>query len=182
MISFKKVDDLEKLLREEISVQSELPLDRVLNSLSLYGTELDTYLMENIYVSIEQPDTLVLFELTSRKSNSDVSMNIQTEDDFITYDKAFRLNLIMYGSSSSDVALKLVARFRTEEVRNNLYEKGIYLEKVEDPYILNEYKNETMWLRNDVNIDIAVEFKIQPITKNSIFSNLSELNIKEEEK
>lgn len=179
MIAFTKVDDLEKILRQTLITQSELNPDRVLNSLSLYGTELDKLLSENVYVSIEQPDTTMLFELKSRKSDADISFTSEEDNDdmSITYDKAFTLRVIMYGYSSSDIALKLTARLRTEEIRLQLYEQGVYLEKVSDPYIINEYKNETMWLRNDIEIDIAAKFDILPIHVDHDFASLSEINI-----
>ena len=179
MIAFENVKELEKILRESLITQSELLPERVLNSLSLYGTQLDKKLSETRYGSIEQSDCLTLFELTSRDSTSDVSMTDKedNDDNNITYYKAFRLRVIMYGDDSSDIALKIVARFRTEEIRNHLYEQGVYLERIGDPFILNEYKNETMWLRNDIEIDIAVKFKIAPITTDSDFNNISELNI-----
>lgn len=183
MKSFDNVSDLEKILRQALITQSTLAPERVLNSLSMYGTELDKLLSENICESIDQNDTTMLFELTSREATSDVSMTETQDNDLnlITYYKAFRLKVIMYGNSSSDIALQLAARFRTEEVRNDLYEQGIYLEKITDPFIINEYKNETMWLRNDVDIDIGVKFSFTPITTDASFANISELNIINEE-
>lgn len=183
MIAFQNVKELEKILRENLIIQSELKPERVRNSLSIYGTQLDKLLSEEIYGSIEQSDCLLLFELNSRESTSDVSMT-ETEDNddnSITYYKAFRLRVILYGDDSSDIALKLVARFRTEEVRSHLYEQGVYLEKISDPFKLNEFKNETMWIRNDIEIDIGCKFKIQPINLDSNFIDITELNIIQDE-
>lgn len=181
MMSFGNVKELEKILKQTIATQSELSDDRVLNALSIYGTELDKVLAgtDDVYESIDQSNTTLLFELKSRPATSDVSMTEteENDDDSITYYKAFRLHLIIYGDLSSDVAIKLVARFRTEDVRLSLYEQGVYLEKIDDPFILNEYKNETMWLRNDIDIDISVKFNILPVTTSNDFADITELNV-----
>lgn len=178
MISISNVNEIEKIIRQTLITQSELDGSDVLNALSIYGTTLDKLFEEHIFTSVEQSDSFMLFELMSRDASSDISMD---ENDAITYYKAFKVKLIIYGNSSSDIALKLCSRLRTEEVRANLYEQGIYLEKVSDPYILNEYKNETMWLRNDIDIDIAVKYTVQPITVDNNFSDITELNIIKEE-
>lgn len=188
MIAFTNVIELNKVLRNCLITQSQMNEKMVLNSLSLYGTELDKLLIslsrDQRYTSIEQNDALLLFELISRESSGDISITENEENPYhnITYNKAFKLKIIIYGDAGSDIALKTIARLRTEEVRNNLYEQGVYLEKVSDPFILNEYKNETMWLRNDFEMDIAVQFKIVPILTDHEFTNISELNlIKNEE-
>lgn len=172
--SFANVKDLQKYIRNMLISQSELKPERVLNSLSTYGTELDKLLQDEVYNSIDEEEDTLLFELQSRSSTSDVSM---TENENINYYKSFRIKVIIYGNSSSDIALKIASRFRTEEVRCDLYSNGIYLEQITDPTIINEYKNETMWLRNDLAIDISVRFIINPLLIDDEFSSLTSLNI-----
>lgn len=184
---FENVEDINKYLRELLIQQSELSPKFVLNALSTYGTDLDKIYQEEIYNSIEPNDSVILFQLISRDSLSDMS---QEEDKFlieplrasnliksgryfvsdnylkdedITNYKCYRLKIIIYGDNSNNLAIKLAARMRTQKVRTTLYDKGIYLEKVEDPIIVNEFKNETMWIRNDLNIDVGINQKIKQI-------------------
>lgn len=183
MNTFESIKELNKYLRNMLVTQSEINSDKVLNALSIYGTELDKLLSESIYTSIDQLDSVILFELINRDSNSNVSFNeyeqtsLGTIDNNVTYYKCYTLKLIIYGDSSSDVANKIVARFRTEKVKEDLYENGIYLERVTDPISLNEFKNNTMWLRNDIDIDIGVKLKISQISTDSDFQSFSDLKI-----
>lgn len=167
--TFSNVNELNKVLRNELITQSELNSEFVLNSLSVYGTELDKYIQDH-YEAITLDDCMLLFELSSRSSAYDVSMD-ESEDDNndITYIKGFTLKLILYGNNSSDVALKLIARLRTEETKLKLYDKGVYIEKVYDSSIINEFKNNVMWLRNDISIDIDAKFRFTNISKDYDF-------------
>lgn len=183
MIGFSSINKIESTLRQHLIAQSQLDGKYVLNSLSVYGTELDELLEEDIYKSIDKSDSLILFELRSRDNKSDVSM-MNEEDSLvesIEYDKAFTLYLIIYGSNSSDLALKLVSRFRTEKVRGELYDNGIYLEKVSDPTIINEYKNNTMWLRNDISIDVSVKYIVSTISSDTDFQKINYTIIEEDD-
>ena len=176
MKNFSKTEEIEKIIRNVLIEQSELEQDKVLNSLSTYGTELDKVLEDTIYVSIDKPEVVILYELQTRESSSDVSFDDFDEQnnlDIITYDKAHRVKLIMYGNDSSTLAMKLIARLRTAVIRQQLYDSGVYLEKVSDPHTINEYKNETMWLRNDIDIDIAVKYAIPKVTSDTIYEKVN---------
>ena len=177
MMILSSTNELNKILRQVLITQSELDEERVLNALSLYGTELDKYLSDSIYESVDQNDTTLLFSLEARNSTSDVSIVNENEVDNITYYKAFKLSLIIYGDNSNDTGIKLAARFRSENVRTQLYDKGIYVEEVTDPTILNEFKNDTIWIRTDLDINIGVEFNITPVNTDFDFENLTELKI-----
>lgn len=209
MKTVENLDEVVEILRSELIKQSELKPERVLNALSLTSTELDKLLedddddniveedddeyedldvQEEVWDSITQDDTTLLFELQPAFSTSAVSME---EGDFynakevvcsslticspntvvgdvaidnsITYYKIYRLKLTLYGSNSSSVALKLVGRLRSSKVRTDLYSSGIYIEKVSEPDIINEFKNNLVWLRNDVQVDIGVKYALSQV-------------------
>lgn len=203
------IKELEKYLRQQLIIQSQLNENRVLNGLSMYGVELDKLLsegiepeegeeVEQIYDGITHCNTTLLFELEARDSNNNVSMeednideskavicsnstdcdNIAVSDNTgtvntnITYYKAFRLKVIIYGDDSKNLAFKLIARFRSEAVRNALYAKGIYVEEVTEQKSVNEYKNESMWLRNDFDINIGIKQEVEQITTESDFNDV----------
>lgn len=198
MKTFNDVNELNKYLRNILITQTQLDGSRVLNALSLYGTELDKLLSDSTtqYDAIDNTNTTLLFELQARSSTSDMSMeenetsvaslvcsdNVECDsltvsdngpvlDTSIAYYKSYKLNIIIYGNASSTLAGKLVARLRTETVRNKLYCDGIYLESVSDQTTINEYKNESMWLRNDITVNISVKQDIAQISVDGNFNN-----------
>lgn len=177
MRALSSVKELNKILREVLVSQSQLSQSKVLNALSIHGEDLDELFEEQIYTSIERYEVMILFELQSRRNTSDVSMT--NDDGTITLDRSFALRVVIYGNDSSDVANLLVARLRTENIRNFLHEQGVYLEKINEPDILNEYKNNTMWLRNDIEIDIISKFNITQTELESEFSQLALMKILE---
>lgn len=202
MIEFNNIEELNKVLRQMLITQSELSPERVLNALSVYGTELDKLLEDNIYESIDRFNATLLFELSSRDATSDMSMeedttvvdaltcsrynlcnglevsdDLKVTDSSLTSYKAFKLNVIIYGIDSTTIAQKLFARFNSEFCRTLLYQQGIYLESVSQPAILNEFKNNTMWLRNDMTINIAVKQNISQITSDDDYEQLSAVTI-----
>ena len=157
MTCVSSVKELNKFVRKHLIAQSDLPSAKVLNALSIYGDDLDKMISEHVYESIDQSDSLLLFELNARDSSSDVSFD---EGDSIIYYKSYKLSCIIYGNSCSDVANKLIARFRTEPVRDDLQNDGIKLESVSHETTLNEYKNNSMWTRSDFDINLDCKFKI----------------------
>ena len=198
------INDVIVKIRNTLISQSQLPSDRVLNSLSLRGTELDELLSENeeIYNGISILNTTLLFELRSIQSNSNVSMeegDIYNSSDLmcsdsticdpnticgdtiidrsITYYKMYELYIIIYGENGLDTAIKLASRMRSQEVRSNLYMDGIYIEIVSDPNMINEFKNDTMWLRNDISINLGLKFAIDPTSLPSEYKNINSINI-----
>lgn len=175
MIALSNVNELNKILRNQLIKQSRLNSEQVLNALSIHGEDLDKLLEEQAYISIDRSDLLILFELQSRRNDSDVSMT--NEDDSVTMYRSFNFRVIIYGNDSSSLANVLVSRFRTEAVRNELHYNGVYLERVNEPDILNEYKNNTMWLRNDIVLEISCKFNISQIDVENTFETLSKTEI-----
>ena len=204
MKALKNFKNLLKTLREALIAQSQLLPERILNALSLEGTELDKLLQDSQteYNSIEQEDTTILFELMALPSSSNVSMeegDIYTARDLtcndtticsddvicgdfvidrsITYYKMYRLHLMMYGEDSSYTAAKLAGRFRSQETKSNLYSSDIYIETVSDPDVINEFKNNIMWLRNDLNIDLGVKIQVAQASLPSEYKEINDIHI-----
>lgn len=163
MKTMRSTEDLEEILRSVLIIQSELNEEQVLNSLSIHGEDLDKLFEEQVYVSIDRTDALLLFELVGRNSTSDVSDEEDDTNDILTY-RSFSLRCIIYGNASQDIATKIVSRLRTKFVIEQVQSLGIYLETISDITSVNEYKNETMWQRADFMIDISCQFKIEKIS------------------
>lgn len=193
---FTNSDEINKLIRLQIIKQANLLPERVLNSLSTYGAELDKILTEiltvstshtvgrhnvqssedeSIYVPVQHSDVVVLFELQDRQSSNNMSET--NDDNSVTYTKSYIVHLIIYGDNCGDVATTLVARLRTERCRTELLDEGISLERVTDPDRINEFKNNTLWQRTDFDIYISVEYKYTQVDDMQDFEGLSQLNI-----
>ena len=193
---FTNSDEINKLIRLQIIKQANLLPERVLNSLSTYGAELDKVLTEiltvsashtvgrhnvqssedeSIYVPIQHSDVVVLFELQDRQSSNNMSET--NDDNSVTYTKSYIVHLILYGDNCGDIATTLVARLRTERCRTELLDEGISLERVTDPDRINEFKNNTLWQRTDFDIYISVEYKYTQVDDMQDFEGLSQLDI-----
>lgn len=160
MKTINDVNELNKLLRSYVISLSEVNASMVRNVLSLYGEDLDKAMSESVFDSISTAQTLILFELRSRQSSSNVSYD--NEEDVTLYN-SYSFKLIIYGDDSSNVANKLFARFRSAATISVLYNDGIYIESVDDPERISEFKNGTMWLRSDLSINISCEASITKI-------------------
>ena len=122
---------------------------------------------------------MFLFELRTRDSNSTVSYTNIDED--IVYHKAYSLKLTIYGNDCENVANNIVARFRSEIVRNSLLDNGVHIEDISDSILFPEFVNDSMWLRSDLSIDISCTFIVKQISKDDNFETLSELKVIKEE-
>lgn len=188
MKTISNINELNKILRNMLIEQSQLTPSMVLSSLSLHGTDLDKHLQQicslttlcgehnnSNYNSIERQDALMLFELESNTMLNDIS--ITTEDDKLIYYRALVLKVILYGDGSNDIASNTIARLRSEAVREKLYGNGVYLESVSRPNVLNDFKNDTMWLRVDFDINLGCKLVIEQIDTPNTWLSLSELKI-----
>lgn len=175
MKTLSNINDIEKIVRKYLISQSQLESKFVRNSLSLHGEELEKLIFEQVFTSIDVSDCMILFELKSRDNSLDFS---ETEKDgSLSYYKSYTIYTIIYGDNSTNIANKLVTRFRTEKIRQSLQNDGVYLEKVSEPSKLNEYKNETMWIRNDIEIDIRCHIKIDQVEIDESYENIGDLSI-----
>lgn len=171
----QSINDIEKIIRKYLISQSQVQSNFVRNSLSIYGEALEKVLSEQIYNSINANDVMILFELKERQNTSDVS---ETNDsNVIDYYKSYKIHVIIYGDNSTNIANNIVARFRTIYIRDILREEGVYLEQISDASKINEYINETMWLRNDVDIDISCHLQIAQIEQDYIADTLNDVLI-----
>lgn len=175
MININNTNLLNKILYNELLLQSELPKKRVLNAITNYGTDLQKQISPLVFESIDKTDCVILFQLFGRNSTNNKSM---TEDNnSITYYKSYEMKLILYGNDSVDYANKIAARFRTENCRNSLLNKGVYLEEITYPETINEFINGSMWIRNDISIYIGCKFIFNQINDTSKFEEISNLKI-----
>lgn len=167
-------------LRKYLIINSELDSSRVLNSLSLNGTELDKLLEDSIYNSIESSNDTLLFEVSENESNSNMSEDDNENNDIIYY-KMYTCHIIIYGDNSDNIALKLASRMRSNVVIDAIYNDGIYIEDISNPQSINEFKNNLMWFRTDFDISFGVRYSISHIIEDYNIEKIDNLNIIKEE-
>ena len=107
-----------------------------------------------------------------------MSESSESLDEHIDYYKSFTCKIIIYGAQSTNTAMKLSSRIRTQNVRTSLQQHGVYVESVSNLNRVQEFKNNVIWLRTDFDIDIRVQFKVLPVTTDSSFLVSNLLNIK----
>lgn len=171
MIVFNDIEEINKILRKEIILQSGVPANRVRNALSTYGSELDKLLQNQEYVGACPCEELILFELKTRENDADVSMT--EKDETITFDKSYTFYVIIYGNNSTNVANAIIARMRTQVLRQSLFEQGIYIEEVKNDMSFNEFKNEVMWHRHDFELLISCQLSITQISPSNAFESIN---------
>lgn len=177
MTTIKDINELNKIIRTQLVLQSEISSENVRNALTTYGATLDKLLRKDEFESICECDELMLFELRTRENDADVSMT--ESDDTVTFYKSYTVYIILYGLNSATMMNKLIARMRTQAVRQALHEQGVYLEKVNNDMSMNEFINDTLWHRHDVEILISCKMSIEQVSPNIDFEEFGDLIIKE---
>lgn len=164
------INELNKIVRKYLIAQSEMPADRVRNALTTYGSTLDQLLQKQEFTGICPCDELMLFELRTRENDADVSM---TEvDGRVTFDKSYTIYVIIYGDDAATIMNKLIARLRTQVVRESLLEEGVYVEKVQNDTSFNEFKNDVLWHRHDTEIHISCQMSIEQVSADNAFESI----------
>lgn len=163
MIAITDINELNRIFRKELILQSEVDGEFVRNALSVDGQTLERLMYGDTSESICRCDSVILFELTTRDSDKQISFS-ETDDEIEQY-RRFTFKIIIYGDNSQMVSAKLIARLKSLNVRQRLLSEGIKIERVGYADSVNEYKNETIWQRNDIAIDVWCKL---------IFSNASE--------
>jgi hypothetical protein len=180
MTTLSNIKDIEKIVRKHLISESEMPANMIRNALTTYGAALDKWLEEQQYNTVCECDSIMLFELRTRDNLADKSMT--ENDDSITFFKSYEVYVIIYGASSAMIANNVISRFRTQRVRQALYQEGVYLEGVTNDTSINEFKNDVMWHRHDFSINISCKLCIKQTTVDNAFDDVTTNIIKEGDK
>lgn len=170
MIAITDINELNKICRKYLISQSSVGGEFVRNALSTYGETLDKLLYKTTYDGISPCETLILFELKARQSDSNKSMT--EADDNVTIYKSYTLYVIIYGSNSATIANTLIARLRTAAIRSALYDEGVYIESVSDDESVNEFKNNVMWHRHDIKLNISCMMSVEQVSPDYAFESV----------
>ena len=173
MTYITSVNELNKLIRNVLIEQSGLSPVFVRSVHTEFGTDLDKK-NGSIFTSLTQDDEVILFDLETNDTSNNMSET--TGSQTVIY-QSFRASIIMYGYVASLLAEYLVARLRTQEVRESLHEVGIHIEKVNSPTKLEEFKNGVVWARHDFDIEFACQLLVPPITTSYDYEEYTNISI-----
>lgn len=154
--------EIEKIIGDILVKESGLPKERVLNSLSLRGPELDKLIDEKVYLSYNLNDCVLLFEVSADSTLLDLSLPDKETDEIIK-DIGLNVKTIIYGNCSLELANIIKARLESAEAREGFLSRSLYLYEVSNLSSLNEFKNNTVWPRTDFDISLNFETRITKI-------------------
>ena len=175
--AINNIDEINKFIRNELISQSGLDSKRVLNGVTTHGQDLIDRLNKYCYKSYEPTDSFIVFVLSPSSSENDISQTL--EDDSIEIVSTYRIKCYTYGYSSMDLVQTILARFRTIEVRQNLFNNGIYLIDIGEIADGKEFINETMFIRTDFTIKISVRKIINKVNTDKDITSF-DLKVEEE--
>ena len=168
------IESINTILRAQLIAQSGISAELIRDATTEYGSFLDMNSSGSIFESLTPTNTALLFELKTRESS--INMSRTNDNDSITFFRAYQLRVILYGDNSGNVANMLVARFRTEKVRNSLLAKGVYVETVSEPERITEFKNNIVWQRNDIEINVSCEVELTQSSIDADFETFDEIH------
>ena len=157
------IQELNKILRQQLILQSELTPNQVMNGVSIHGQDLIERINQYAYKSYELTDSFIVFILNSRESSNDMSQ--VREDGTIKSINSYQLHVYVYGLSAQTLANKITSRLRTEFARLDLQQKGVYVASVSNPITGNEFINNTLMIRCDFFVDVSVEMTIEQVSQ-----------------
>ena len=151
------LDDAVILLRAEIVKLTKLNEAFVINVLSAYGADLSK-LLDTAQQSIKHPDSdpeektsddMVLFEVISDDESNN---NMMYQGDIYA---AYKMHLIIYGDESEEIAVNLKSNLLMIDEKVKLHFSGVQITSISNITSVNEFKNEVMWQRRDMDISFA---------------------------
>ena len=162
MIKMDNPQEIIKIIRKYIHDVIGINLKDIRDSTSLYGEDLLKVLEGKKYNSYKLSDSVVLLNLETRNNSSDMAI---TQDDSTIYYRSYQLKVYIYGDSAINIGNKIYAVFNSDYILSNLLEEGIYVEEITSPTLINEFVNEVMWPRCDLDFNISVMHKYDNLLK-----------------
>ncbi len=173
MIYITSDSQLDKIIRDTLIEQSALDPKFVRAERSLYGTDL-TKNRGDVFDSLVHSDSIVLFEVSATGHIHNIS---ETQSDGLKHFSYFETHIIIYGNEAFNLANKLTARLRSENVRDDLLSKGVQMVTVGSPTEVKEFKNGTIWMRSDFDFTLACTMLIEELIDPNKAESISEIQI-----
>ncbi len=167
-------EEIIKKLRNVVMTNTKLPGNKVLNALSVRGTDLSDVISSTKTYSFSLGDVFILFELL-KDQNGDNYITPKDDDNMIAI-ASYTYHLMIYGNGSDLCSQVLRTTFKQPKVAMDLREEGIYVRTVNSGETINEFINNTLLLRNDLEVKIEVAYVLENAIKSQYFKyeNLNE--------
>lgn len=160
-------EDIIKKLRNVVMTNTKLPGTKVLNALSVRGTDLSDVISSTKTYSFSLDDVFILFELL-KDQDGDNYVTPKDDDNMIAI-ASYTYHLMIYGNGSDLCSQVLRTTFKQPKVAMDLREEGIYVRTVNSGETINEFINNTLLLRNDLEVKIEVAYVLENATKTQYF-------------
>lgn len=160
-------EDIIKILRRTVIENSRVDGSRVLNALSVRGTDLSDVISATQTYSFAASDVFILFELL-KDENGDNYVTPKDDNSMIAI-ASYKYHLMIYGNGSDLCSQVLRTTFKQPYIAMDLRDQGIYIRTVSSGETINEFNNNTLLLRNDLEVEIEVAYILENITETQYF-------------
>ena len=157
MIKPISYEEIIKVLRNTIIENSDLPAERVLNALSARGTDLSEILNHTQVYSYSLKDVFILFELLKDENGN--NFVTKKDDNSMLTISSYKFHIMIYGNGSNDYSQIIRSIFKQSSVALDLRGMGVHVTSVSSGETLNEFINNTLWLRNDIIVYIETVYE-----------------------
>ena len=144
-------------VRAEIIRQTGLPSEFVLNSHSVYGPDLLKTINQTIEVSPEIKNGFIVFEFREIESE-DYGATQSSETSMETL-AAYGFFCRIYGDNCHYYAQKILSVFKYPDTVVKLRQSGCHITSVHAIGSINEFINNVLWPRCDIEIDMICRFE-----------------------
>ena len=155
-------NDINKIWKSTIETQCEIDKEQVRSLTSSRGQMLDKRIDEYIFQTLSRTDVVALFEAKIDSENTIMTQDFEN-DNLLTYVYG-KLKVIFYGQSSNLIATKFKARVESSEIRSLLWNEGINFDKITSIESIEEFINNTIYFRTDVNLAYSFRYDVNKIT------------------
>ena len=177
MIKAIKYEDIIKVLGKFLDTYSGIKPDNILNADSIRGTDISEMISESQSYSPSVSKSFVLFELLEDENGEHFATSGTASNQMITI-QTYNFHLMIYGNSAPTDAQKISAIFKQADDALELHENGVFVKGVSPIEPINEFINNTLLLRRDLNIKIEVKFNFNNIGKDvGVFDEDQEINM-----
>lgn len=155
-------------LRKTIMQYADLKPQKVMNALSIRGTELSDKISQNITQSFSAGDVFILFELL-KDEDGDNYVTPKDDKNMISI-ASYKFHLMIYGNGSDNCSQVIRTIFKRPNIAMDLREKGIYVRSINSGETINEFINNTLLLRSDLELYIEVAYVLNNKEEPEYFS------------
>lgn len=179
MITPINYEDIIKLLRSSIIENSDIDPNKVLNALSVRGTDLSAIIGYTKTYSYSMKDVFLLFELLKDQNATNNFVTKKDDNNMLTV-SSYSFHIMIYGNGSDDYSQIIKSIFHQSQVLNNLRDNGVHITNISSGETIHEFVNNTLLLRNDLILNLETVFESENKQAQEYFnrhSDISDFNI-----